>query len=116
MLRHIAALIFIFGCTSIAWMILGATVMERTHSSDDQLKGHVASTWGTPQEQAPPSANVVWKETVAVSSKENGIPIVRNEQVDRTTVLPLDSTRLAVNLKLDHRQKGLLWYLSLIHI
>lgn len=110
MLRHIAALIFIFVCTSIAWMILGVTVMERTHSSDDQLKGHVASTWGTQQEQAPPAANVVWKETIAVHTKENGNTIVRNEQVERTTVLPLDSTRLTVNLKLDHRQKGLLWY------
>jgi inner membrane protein involved in colicin E2 resistance len=91
-------------------MILGATVMERTHSSDDQLKGHVASTWGTAQEQAPPCANLVWKETVAVNSKENGNTIVRNEQVERTTTLPLDSTSLLVNLKLDHRQKGLLWY------
>lgn len=110
MLRHIAALIFIFACTAVAWMILGATIMERTHNSDDQLKGHVASTWGTPQEQAPPCANVVWKETVAVTSKENGIPIVRNQEVERTTTLPLDATRLTVNLKLDHRQKGLLWY------
>jgi hypothetical protein len=109
-LRHIAALIFIFACTAVAWMILGATIMERTHNSDDQLKGHVASTWGTPQEQAPPCANVVWKETVAVTSKENGIPIVRNQEVERTTTLPLDATRLTVNLKLDHRQKGLLWY------
>jgi hypothetical protein len=84
--------------------------MERTHNSDDQLKGHVASTWGTPQEQAPPSAKVVWKETVAVNSKENGTAVVRDEQVERTMTLPLDSPRLAVNLKLDHRQKGLLWY------
>jgi hypothetical protein len=106
LLRYIAALIFIFGCTSIAWMILGATVMERTHSSDDQLKGHVASTWGSPQEQAPPRANVVMKETVAVNTKENGNTIVRNEQVERTTALPLDSTRLTVNLKLGHRQKA----------
>jgi hypothetical protein len=110
LLRQVAALIFIFVCTSIAWMILGATVIDRAHHSDDQLKGHVASTWGTPHEQAPPSANVVWKETVVVNSKENGIPIVRHEQVERTAVLPLDSTRLTVNLKLNHRPKGLLWY------
>jgi hypothetical protein len=110
LLRHIAALIFIFGCTSIAWVILGATITERTHNNDDQLKGHVASTWGTAQEQAPPCANLVWKETVAVNTRENGNTIVRNEQVERTTALPLDSTRLLVNLKLDHRQKGLLWY------
>src|ERR1700739_426984 len=82
LLRHIAALIFIFGCTSVAWMILGATVMQRTQSTDDQLRGHVASTWGTAQEQAPPCANVRWKETVAVKSKEDGHAIVRNEQVE----------------------------------
>src|ERR1700739_4911746 len=91
-------------------MILGVTIMERTHSSDNQLRGHVASTWGTAQEQAPPSANVVWKESVAVNSKEDGHAVARNEEVQRTSALPLDSTHLNVNLKLDHRQKGLLWY------
>jgi inner membrane protein involved in colicin E2 resistance len=110
LLRHIAALIFIFVCTSIAWIILGGTVMDRTHQSDDELKGHVAATWGSPQEQTPPSANVIWMQTVSVKTKENDKTIVRNEQVERTTVLPLDSTQLTVNLKLDHRQKGLLWY------
>src|ERR1700740_3373555 len=99
LLRHIAALIFIFGCTSLAWMILGVTIMERTHSSDNQLRGHVASTWGTAQEQAPPSANVVWKESVAVNSKEDGHAVARNEEVQRTSALPLDSTHLNVNLK-----------------
>jgi inner membrane protein involved in colicin E2 resistance len=110
LLRHIAALIFIFICTSIAWIILGATIMDRTHSSDSQLKGRVASTWGVPQEQLPPVANVVWKETVAVKSEENHTPIVRSEQIERSLPLPLDATAINVNLKLEHRQKGLLWY------
>ncbi len=110
MLRHIAALIFIFVCTTIAWMILGTTIMERTHSSDDQLKGHVASTWGTAQEQVPPTANFVWSETVTVTTKEDGQTIVRNKQVEHANSLRLDSTRLQVDLDLNHRQKGLLWY------
>lgn len=110
MLRHIAALIFIFVCTAIAWMILAATIMERAHNSGDQLKGHVASTWGSEQEQVPPTAIFLWYETVASTTKENGKTIVRNNQVAHTRALQLDSTRLKVDLDLDHRQKGLLWY------
>ena len=110
MLRHVAALIFIFVCTTIAWMILGSTIMLRTHGSDDQLKGQVASTWGSAQEQVPPTANFIWNETVAITTKEDGKTIIRNHQVERTRALQLDSTRVKVDLNLNHRQKGLLWY------
>jgi len=56
LIRQIVALVFIFICTTIAWMILAATITSRTDSSNQQLQGHVASTWGTPQEQSPPTA------------------------------------------------------------
>lgn len=110
MLRHIAALIFIFVCTSIAWVILGSTIMGRTNNTEDQLKGHVASTWGSAQEQVPPTAVVLWHETLATETKENGKTIVHYRQVERTNALKLDSTLLKVDLNLNHRQKGLLWY------
>ena len=110
MLRHIAALTFIFVCTTIAWMILATTIMLRTNNTDDRLKGQVASTWGTAQEQVPPTANVSWNETQAVNTKENGKPVVHYNQVKRTIPLRLDSTHLKVDLDLNHRQKGLLWY------
>jgi inner membrane protein involved in colicin E2 resistance len=110
LLRHIAALILIFVCTTVAWIILGSTIMGRTNSSEDQLKGHVASTWGSAQEQVPPTANFLWHETVAATNKENGKTIVRYNQVERTNALQLDSTRVKVDLNLNHRQKGLLWY------
>ncbi len=84
MLRYIAALIFIFVCTTIAWIILASTIMVRTNNSDDQLKGHVASTWGSAQEQVPPTANFVWYETVAATTKENGKTILRYNQVEAT--------------------------------
>jgi len=91
-------------------MILGATIMDRTHSSDNQLKEHVVSTWGTPQEQTPATANFSWWETVVNATTENGKKVERKQRIEHTAWLPLDSTRLDVNLKLDHRQKGLLWY------
>lgn len=110
MLRQIAALIFIFFCTTVAWVILGSTILYRTHNSDQQLKGRVGSTWGTTQEQAPPTAAYVKTEVVPRTSIENGRTIIRNEEVKRYVNLPLESSRIKVNLNLDHRQKGLLWY------
>ena len=110
LIRHLAALIFIFVCTTIAWMILGSTIMDRTRASDQRLEGHVGSTWGTAQVQAPPTASFSWWETVAVKSREDGKDIVRNQKVERTSCFPLDGTALNVNLNLDYRQKGLLWY------
>ena len=65
MLRHVAALVFIFVCTTIAWMILGSTIMYRTQGSDEQLRGRVGSTWGTQQEQAPPTATYTQTEQVS---------------------------------------------------
>jgi inner membrane protein involved in colicin E2 resistance len=110
LIRHIAALIFIFVCTTIAWMILGSTIMDRSRTSDERLEGHVASTWGTPQIQAPPTASFSWWETVRVKTQDNGKDIVRDEKVERTSYFPLDATAVNVKLNLDHRQKGLLWY------
>jgi hypothetical protein len=57
MVKRIAALIFIFICTTIAWAILGGTIFSRTYSSDSKLQGRVASTWGTAQVQQPPAAS-----------------------------------------------------------
>jgi inner membrane protein involved in colicin E2 resistance len=108
--RQIAALIFIFVCTTIAWMILGSTILYRTSNSDQQLKGRVGSTWGTAQEQAPASATYSKTEIVPTSLVENGKSIIRNDKVERIYSLPLESSRINVDLKLDHRQKGLLWY------
>jgi hypothetical protein len=106
LVRHIAALSFIFACTAIAGIILATTVTARTNSSDDQLKGHVASTWGSAQEQLPPTANFTWYETGASTSKANGKTVLRYNQVERSSCVSLDSTQLKVDLNLNHRQKG----------
>ena len=110
MLRQILALAFIFVCTTIAWVILGATIFSRTYGSDQQLQDHVASTWGSQQEQVPPTATYTVTETRISTTLENGKLVEHNDKVQRQVPLALESSRIRVNFHLDPRQKGLLWY------
>jgi len=113
-IRRIAAISFIFICTTIAWMILGTTIYSRTGSSNEHLEGRVASTWGTLQEQSPPAATYKKTELSAVTEQDHGKTVIRQDKIERMIGLPLDSSRIDVNLQLDHRQKGLLWYSTYI--
>ena len=110
MIRQIAALVFIFVCTTVAWMILGATIFSRTYSSNQQLEGRVASTWGVPQEQTPATATYKKVETSVVTEQQAGKIITRNDKIEGFIPLPLEASNIDVKLRLDHRQKGLLWY------
>ena len=108
--RQILALAFIFVCTAIAWAILGATIFSRTYGANEQLQGHVASTWGTAQQQTPPTATYIVWEPSSSTTVENGKLIVHSEKVERQIPLPLEASRIHVGIHLDPRQKGLLWY------
>jgi len=89
MLKRLLAVAFIFVCTSVAWAILAGTIESRTHSSDDRLRGRVQSVWGTPQVQYAPRGEY-WATEIH-------------------TLVPASSD-VAVDLNLEYRQKGLLWY------
>lgn len=110
MLRHVLALVFIFVCTTIAWMILGSTIFSRTYGANQQLGGHVVSTWGTLQEQSPPTAHYTVTESTSSTTVENGKIVLHNGKVERQIPLALESSRIRVKINLDPRQKGLLWY------
>ena len=110
MLRQILALVFIFGCTAIAWMILGMTIFSRTYGANQQLQGHVASTWGTSQEQYPPTAHYTVTEPTTSTTVENGKIVVHNDKTERQVPLAIESSRIRVKINLEPRQKGLLWY------
>jgi inner membrane protein involved in colicin E2 resistance len=110
LIRQIAALVFIFICTTIAWMILGATITSRTNSTNEQLQGRVASTWGTPQEQSPPTAAYTVTELRNVPRWEDGKSVVRTEKIENQIPVKLNASRIQVDFHLDPRQKGLLWY------
>jgi hypothetical protein len=110
MIKRLLAIAFIFLCTSVAWLILGTTILVRTGSTGDRLRGRVESIWGAPQVQSAPYAEysrpVVETEVV----KGNG----KQETVERTryqtrTVRP-SSSEVAVELLNQPRRKGLLWY------
>src|SRR6266404_2264557 len=112
MTKRIGALVFIFACTSIAWVILGSTIFARTYSLDPSLKSRVASTWGTQQQQSPPSAHYL-HERVKELQDEHG-RTTRKEKMVESIPLSLDSSKVDVKLDLEHRQKGLLWYSTYI--
>lgn len=107
MIKRIAALSFIFVCTSIAWIILGTAIFVRTNSpASSELKSRVASSWGTAQQQSPPTASYQ-HEVISNEETDKGTKQVKTI---RTVPLSIDSSKIDVTLNLAHRQKGLLWY------
>lgn len=121
MTKRILAIAFIFICTSVAWVVLGATIFNRTQSSDQRLRGRVGSTWGTSQAQQAP---VAYTERIETRVAEAPVPRRSPAGTERTSTarpdrsetvrvrvpLSLEQTRAAVAFDLDHRRKGLLWY------
>src|SRR5882762_4332227 len=110
MLRRILAIAAIFLGASLAWAILGSTIFARTYSAGNSLSGRVASTWGAPQEQAPPEVQYVWMESQTVTAEENGKKVTREERRERGQAVSLDSSRVEAQIHVDYRQKGLLWF------
>lgn len=110
MVTRIAAIVVIYACTAIAWMILGATVEQRTGAQDESLKQAVSQLWGTAQRQRAPQIYYQTHQQTKVQT-QNGQQIVSEFKTDTTNhPLLLDGSDIAVNLNLEHRQKGLLWY------
>lgn len=110
MTRYIRAIMLIFICTTIAWSVLGTTIFSRTYSFDSTLRNQVASIWGAPHLQRPPSAHTTKTVLKKEEVKEGDKTVLRTVQHHVTRNLPLEGSQVDVNLALEHRQKGLLWY------
>jgi len=110
MTKRIVAVSFIFVCSAIAWTILGSALLVRTYTTGDTLGGQVQSIWGSPQIQASPTATYTLTTEKNVESTEKGITIHRLEEKHSEVQLPLDSSTINVDLGIDYREKGLLWY------
>src|SRR5438045_8333080 len=110
MIKRIAAITFIFLCTAVAWAILGTTIFQRTYDSGSSSGSRVESTWGAPQSQSPPQASFDEQVARKQTKTENGKTTETVTQETVTTQLPLESSHITVDLNLEHRQKGLLWY------
>jgi hypothetical protein len=110
MFKRIAAIAFIFACTSVAWAILGATIFSRTYAANSALSGKVVSTWGAPLEQPPPTFSYFRQETRTVVAEENGKKIERTELQRVAVPASIDSSNIRADFHIDYRQKGLLWF------
>src|ERR1700680_1096797 len=87
---RIAALFVIFLGATAAWVILGTTLVVRTQHSDSAQRAQLGALWGPKQTQCAPGFSFVAGNV---------------EQI-----LPIDASNIDVNLLLDQRRKGLLWY------
>lgn len=96
--KRILAITFIYVCSAIGWIILAGTMKVRTDSQDRKLRDAVAQLWGAKQTQLAPLVYCKSDGTSGNSSKET------------LQYLPLDASDITVDLQLEHRKKGLLWY------
>lgn len=110
MAKRILPLVFIFLCTSVAWVILGGANLGRTYSQDSKLKQKVGQLWGTVQRQEAPQVYYQIRTKRQVQRVVDEKTVV--EQVDDVASYYLipDSNDISVGLKIDYRRKGLLWY------
>jgi len=105
MTKRIAAIVFIFACTSVAWVILGATIFSRTYDTDSRLRDSVVSTWGAPQTQSAPTASYPREVKRTEQRVENNQPVTRVVREQVAVPLPLERSRVRVDIELKHRQK-----------
>ncbi len=107
MVQRIIAIGLIFVCISVAWLILGQTIHMRTLEQDGKLKDAVGQLWGTAQTQQAPQIYRLERVT-RVEPGEDGQAVTRT--VDEKHFHSLDASRIDVDLSLEYRRKGLLWY------
>lgn len=93
---RLIAIVFIFACVSLAWIVLAGVTVVRTQDVSRQLTPQVGELWGPPLTQTAPMA---YQGVLDKTGKQIAPPSV-----------PLDASDLKVDLRLDYRQKGLLWY------
>jgi inner membrane protein involved in colicin E2 resistance len=110
MFKRIAAIVGIFACTCVAWMILGTSIFFRTDNLGPVLSSRVGSTWGTVQGQKPPSVNYYTQEVKTVEVEEKGKKVQKTETKSVAHEIALNSSRIGADFHIDYRQKGLLWF------
>ena len=116
MTRRIVPILGIFLCVTAAWMALGGSVNTRTRQTDGHLKEAVSSLWGSAQTQVAPEVSFTWRETEqeteVVKDAATGLQkvVTHEKEVWRSKVVLLDRSKIDVDLHLDQRKKGLLWY------
>jgi hypothetical protein len=115
-MRRLLAIGFIWACCAGAWAILASTILVRSGTTSGALLHEVHALWGPSLDQAPPVATGTEthperkKEQRFDEKEKRYFEVEHTEQVTTTHELPLEGTRARVELALEHRRKGLVWF------
>jgi inner membrane protein involved in colicin E2 resistance len=114
-MTRLLAIAFIWIGCSLAWMILGSTLVSRTNDVGNALDSQVHALFGPPGRQAPPVGTYEVKEIVketVTTSPNAAVPMQQVVEREKTTVHPLtlDGSEIQVAFSLEHRKKGLMWF------
>ncbi len=113
---RIVWIVVIFSVTTVGWFVLGGVMSSRTSQQESALSGKVADLWGTPQSQSAPSLRLHWQ------TEEHVMDLIEDPQTktyvsqertvlqDVSEAVHLSSSTVAVDVDLDARRKGLLWF------
>jgi hypothetical protein len=110
------AIIFIFLCSAVAWVILGGTVVHRTDQAKEFGTGAVGELWGTEQNQRAPRFYYKVAREVEVKGEEAAAgeapPETKPEKkvVEEAVFVEPAGADIDARLNLKHRKKGLLWF------
>jgi inner membrane protein involved in colicin E2 resistance len=108
------AVFAIFVVTSIAWLVLGGVMSSRSSTQSGELRAKVADLWGQPQSQNGPALSFEWSAPKEVVRTETTNGVERQVRERALQAMSQDvsvaSTRIDVDLHLDQRLKGLVWY------
>jgi inner membrane protein involved in colicin E2 resistance len=113
-LFRIAGIVVVFVIISIAWLVLGGIMAERSNRQKYSLRGEVNELWGRPQQQAAPDMKFHWKtfEQVVHTETQDGheVKVSKTLTHDHNKAVSPNSTHIAADIDLDQRLKGVMWY------
>lgn len=92
--KRLSAIVLIFVLSTAAWLVLAGSIQVRTTSIDDRLGDAVGGLWGAPQLQQAPEFRYS--------------PAAGNNR------LPIASSAVTADIRLEQRRKGLLWYATYV--
>ena len=104
--RKIVAIVLIFVVTSIAWMILGASNSSRTNTSFSSLKSQVANLYGNRLNIAAPRCYTKTTKHREETVNNTKRMVEYYEYQDHELI----KSDLKINVYLDQRKKGNLWF------
>lgn len=110
MAKKIFSIAFIYACCCFGWMILGGTVMQRTYQQDARITTAVGSLWGGEQIQQAPTLEIVGEEEETITRELTTGTVTETQTRTVYDPMPLAGTNLNVDLSLEHRRKGLIWF------